>query len=281
MIRRLTWMSRLWPERWARLPRKVAYPLAGFLLALGAAVGLLALQSTVSRQAPTLAWAAEELRGEPLTYGYLFFSTLLLMAGLGWVLGRKEDLLEQLTETDPLTGLANRRHLRAQFDEELNRGARYGTPLSLLLIDLDRLKEINDKHGHAAGDHALQLVAESLRRSCRATDLAARLGGDEFVVLAVNTTATEALALAQRIRANVRRLWLTKREKGRRLSVSIGAADLERAEWPTFEGLHAAADEALYRAKAAGRDRAAIAPPSARTGTRLKLVQVVVDQGQT
>jgi diguanylate cyclase (GGDEF)-like protein len=251
-----------------RWPRRVAYPTAGVLLALGLLGGLLTLQGWLSRRAPTVHWIAEELRAQPAVYAYLLIATVTMMAVLGWLLGRKEDLLEQLSVSDPLTGLANQRRLRAQFGEELNRAARYGTPLALLLVDVDRLKEINDRHGHAAGDRALHLVAEALRRTCRTTDLAARHGGDEFVVLAVNTTATEALALAHRIRALVRRLGAA----GPSLSVSIGAADLERAVLPSFEALHAAADQALYQAKDAGRDRAVVAPPRARSCAQLQLV---------
>jgi diguanylate cyclase (GGDEF)-like protein len=263
----------------ARWPRRFSYPLAGLFLALGLTAGLLTLQGGLAHEAPTLSWIMEELESTPLVYGYLLLSTLIMMVVLGWILGRKEDLLEQMTVTDPLTGLANRRRLRSQFDEELNRAARYGTPLALLLVDLDRLKDINDKAGHAAGDRALQAIAEGLRRSCRTTDLAARYGGDEFVVLAVNTTATEALALAHRIRSNVRRLGASEKVGGR-LSVSVGAADLERAATPTFEALHAAADEALYQAKASGRDRAVVAPPRLRTGARLRLVAPKQDSGR-
>ena len=172
-------------------------------------LGLLALQAWVGHRAstPGRPWhVTDELRRQPLVYGYLLAATVALTTVLGWIVGRKEDLLEALSVTDPLTGLANRRRLLAAFADELNRSARYGTPLALLLIDLDRLKEINDRRGHAQGDRALQLVAESLRRSCRATDLAARTGGDEFLVLAVNTSAGEALALAHRVCATVRRL---------------------------------------------------------------------------
>jgi diguanylate cyclase (GGDEF)-like protein len=252
-----------------RWPRRLAYPLAGVLLSLGLMAGLLTLEGWVAHRDPTASWILEELREEPLVYGYLLLATLGMMSVLGWMVGRKEDLLEELSVTDPLTGLANRRRLRAEFTEELNRAARYGTPLALLLVDLDRLKEINDQYGHAAGDRALHVVAESLRRSCRATDMAARYGGDEFIVLAVNTTAVEALALAHRIRASVRRLGAAAGKHAPRLSVSIGAADLERATLPTFEALHAAADQALYRAKADGRDRAVAAPPRVRSGARL------------
>lgn len=273
-LKRLAWYIRT--SRW---PRRLAYPIAGVLVSLGLIDGLLTLQGFAARREPTAAWIRGQIAHQPLIYAYLLVATLAVMVVLGWLLGRKEDMLEALSVTDPLTGLANRRRLRSEFDEELNRTARYGTPLALLLIDLDHLKKINDEHGHAGGDRALGIVAEALRRSCRATDVAARHGGDEFVVLAVNTTATEALALAHRICATVRRLSATTGpgyghgRKLPRLSVSIGAADLERTAAPTFDALHAAADQALYQAKAEGRDRAVVAPPLRRTGSRLRLLR--------
>jgi diguanylate cyclase (GGDEF)-like protein len=266
------------PNR-ARRPRRLVYPAIGVLLSVGLVLGLLALQAWVGwvghRAAiPWHPWrVTDELRRQPLVYGYLLVATVALTTVLGWIVGRKEDRLEELSVTDPLTGLANRRRLLAAFGDELNRSARYGTPLALLLIDLDRLKEINDRRGHALGDRALQLVAESLRRSCRATDLAARTGGDEFLVLAVNTSAGEALALAHRICATVRRLGAAANAKEKTMpppevTVSIGVADLDDITLPTFLSLHAAADAALYAAKAAGRDRVLAAPPRSDAGAR-------------
>ena len=258
-----------------RRPRRLVYPAIGVVLSVGLVLGLLALQAGVAwagHRAPNPRRMADELRRLPLVYGYLLVTTVALTTVLGWIVGRKEDLLETLSVTDPLTGLANRRRLLAAFNDELNRSARYGTPLALLLIDLDRLKEINDRRGHAQGDRALQLVAESLRRSCRATDLAARTGGDEFLVLALNTSAGEALALAHRICATVRRLGVTSNGKEKtvppptEITVSIGVADLDGITTPSFVSLHAAADAALYAAKAAGRDRVLAAPPAADTG---------------
>src|SRR3954462_10346249 len=135
-----------------RWPRRLAYPIAGVLLAFGLVDGLLTLQGYVSRRSPDAAWILEQLRTQPFVYGYLLVATLTMMVLLGWLLGRKEGLLEELSVTDPLTGLANRRRLRDEFGEGVHRASRYGTPLALLLVDLDRLKEINDKDGHAAGD---------------------------------------------------------------------------------------------------------------------------------
>jgi len=246
-------------------PRRFAYPAAGILLSVGLVGGLLTLQGGLVRRVPTASWILGELRHQPFVYAYLLVATLAMMTILGWIIGRKEDLLEELSVTDPLTGLANRRRMRAAAADELNRSARYGTPLALLLIDLDRLKEINDRHGHGKGDRALELVADGLRRSCRATDVAARFGGDEFVVLAVNTTANEALALAQRIRSAVKRSSAITAARARpdaqiNHTVSIGVADLDASALPTFDALHAAADRALYAAKLGGRDRVTAAP---------------------
>jgi len=262
--------------RLPKWPRRFAYPLAGLALSVGMMAGLLAVEAATSRRAPTISWILAEVHARPLAYAYLLVATLGLMTTLGWIVGRKEDLQGRLSTTDPLTGLANRRRLRAAFADELNRAARYETPLSLLLVDLDRLKDINDRHGHADGDRALQLVAEALRRTCRATDLAARYGGDEFVILAVNTSVTEARILALRIRDCVRRLSLragrwSKTSEPINHTVSIGAADLKAAALPTFDALHAAADRALYAAKAAGRDGVMVAPPRMRRGARIRV----------
>jgi diguanylate cyclase (GGDEF)-like protein len=269
-----SWRVMMTSWRLPKWPRRFAYPLAGLALSIAMVAGLIAVEASTAHQAPTISWIFSELRARPLPYVYLLVATLFMMTILGWIVGRKEDLLGRLSTTDPLTGLANRRRLRAAFADELNRAARYETPLSLLLVDLDRLKDINDRHGHADGDRALQLVAEALRRSCRATDLAARYGGDEFVVLAVNTPATEARVLALRIRDSVRRLSLragrwTKTSAPINHTVSIGAADLGAAALPTFDALHAAADRALYAAKAAGRDGVMVAPPRLRKGRRI------------
>ena len=270
------WRKMMVSWRLPKWPRRFAYPTAGLALSVGMMAGLLAVEAATSRRMPTISWILAELRARPLAYAYLLVATLGLMTTLGWIVGRKEDLLGRLSTTDPLTGLANRRRLRAAFADELNRAARYETPLALLLVDLDRLKDINDRHGHADGDRALQLVAEALRRTCRATDLAARYGGDEFVVLAVNTPATEARILALRIRDSVRRLSLragrwSKTNEPINHTVSIGAADLKAAALPTFDALHAAADRALYAAKAAGRDGVMVAPPRVRQGARIRV----------
>ena len=154
--------------------------------------------------------------------------------------------------SDPLTGLANYRHLFESLHREIERAQRYDQPLSLLAIDVDDLKRINDEGGHLVGDKALQLIARVLKGTVRTFDLVARQGGDEFAVLLPNTAAREALVLAERLRSEIVRQLIL----GRPLSASIGVAAHERGMSPlTVRSLVEASDQALYRAKRGGRNR--------------------------
>ncbi len=239
--------------------RAVRYPLAGAMLAAGSPLGHLVLRLLLGHVEPTPAAIVAELEGEAATYLYMALATLAVFLLLGRLLGRREDTLAERSATDALTGLWNRRHLVLRTDEEIARAARHDTALALLMIDVDGLKPINDRWGHEAGDAALELVAGALREATRTSDVPARVGGDEFAVLAPATTAREALELAERIRSVLReRTPRTSRRPP--LSVSIGVADLGDADPRSTAGLYEAADAALYRAKALGRDRAALAP---------------------
>src|SRR3989454_6511003 len=113
------------------------------------------------------------------------------------------EVLEHRSVTDPLTGLFNRYHFDATMTREIARCRRYGVPLSLLLVDVDRLKLMNDRWGHHAGDQALGRVAVAIQKSLRGTDIAARLGGDEFAIILPDTDAVAALIVATRIRRNL------------------------------------------------------------------------------
>jgi diguanylate cyclase (GGDEF)-like protein len=164
--------------------------------------------------------------------------------------------------TDPLTGLANRRGLEPLLDQALARSARTGEEISVLLVDIDKFKAVNDELGHAAGDRALQEVAAALRSAIRPSDVAVRLGGDEFAVLLAGANATGAMVVCERVRRTLARV---NPLAPRPLTVSIGVADLSVLERPAAgpvarAAVLAAADAALYMAKAAGRDRAACHP---------------------
>lgn len=163
-----------------------------------------------------------------------------------------EYRLRRLADTDELTGLLNRRAFLARVRTIAALARRYGHPVAVALVDIDRFKTINDRFGHAAGDEALREVAEALRREARASDVVARMGGDEFVVLMPMTGLGGARVLAERLR---RRL---AAETTHALSVSIGLASA-RGEGVDVEALLAEADRMLLAAKQAGRDR--VFPP--------------------
>jgi two-component system cell cycle response regulator len=167
--------------------------------------------------------------------------------------------------TDFLTGWHNRRYLNARLKEELARAQRQGTGLTCFLIDLDRFKQINDQHGHLAGDMALREAAHRVDAHIRGSDAAARFGGDEFVVLAPGISPEQAAALAERIRTAVCETPL-EIPSGVKLNmtVSIGVAGITLSRDETdlkaaAEKLLAQADAALYRAKQLGRNRVQLA----------------------
>jgi two-component system, cell cycle response regulator len=167
--------------------------------------------------------------------------------------------------TDFLTGWHNRRYLHARLKEELIRAQRQGTGLVCLLIDVDRFKHVNDKHGHLAGDMVLREVAQRVDTQIRGSDAAARFGGDEFVVLAPALNREQAMTLAERIRVAVSETPIEVAPGERHtLTVSIGVAGVtptrtENDLKTLAESLLAEADAALYRAKQQGRNRVELA----------------------
>jgi diguanylate cyclase (GGDEF)-like protein len=228
--------------------RRVSYALVGAALAAGAPLGLLALRLAGGGQGDLDA-VRRELQADRATYVYITVSTALVFASFGSVLGRQADALVALTRTDPLTGLGNPLAFEDRLEQETLRAARYGEPLSLLLVDVDGLKSINDRHGHGAGNRALQVVARALRTGARTTDLPARVGGDEFALLTPSTSRTSAAALGERVRG------LVAGEGSPGLTVSVGVATLEGARASDRHLLWEAADGALYEAKRRGRNR--------------------------
>jgi diguanylate cyclase (GGDEF)-like protein len=184
-----------------------------------------------------------------------------LLARLGAAVRSRRQLatLEAQAQHDELTGLPNFRALRRRLSEEFKRSARYGQPLALLVVDLDHLKQLNDTYGHSLGNEAIRLVADELRANLRETDFAARFGGDEFYVILPNQGSNEAAVFAERLRRRIANRPLVSSGASLTLTLSIGAAShtFSTAKESEHE-LVDAAEQALYHAKRAGRDRVAV-----------------------
>jgi diguanylate cyclase (GGDEF)-like protein len=166
--------------------------------------------------------------------------------------------LERLATIDPLTGASNRRHFHARAALEIERAARFGQPLSGLILDIDHFKSINDLYGHTSGDTALRRLVEAAREELRSNDILARLGGDEFVVLLPNTDVVGALSVAERLRSRVAGVAIEPEGRRFGITISIGMAAFSPGE-ETIDGTLTRADQALYSAKSEGRNRVNLA----------------------
>ena len=177
---------------------------------------------------------------------------LLSTAAAALESARLHSAVRELADMDALTQLPNRRRLEADLKVEWDRSARYGRPLSFLMVDLDHFKRLNDEHGHQAGDAALRAAAAAVQGTLRATDTAYRYGGEEIAVLLRETDVRDASTTAERIRAAVHDLAVPG--SAARVTASIGVAE-RGAQMLQHPELVAAADAALYLAKRGGRDR--------------------------
>jgi len=169
--------------------------------------------------------------------------------------------IQQQALTDALTGCYNRRSFEMQLDKEIIMAKRTGQPLSLLMLDLDRFKHLNDTAGHDAGDEALRQLATSFREELRGIDSAARFGGDEFALILPQALIEGALVVAERVRANIERIYIP--DFGN-LTASIGIASFPAHAASRIE-LFRAADDALYAAKRGGRNRVCVADQAVET----------------
>jgi diguanylate cyclase (GGDEF)-like protein len=174
-------------------------------------------------------------------------------------LRRSNELLLELSNTDHLTGLFNRRYLMEALDREVQRSLRKGNNLSLILLDIDHFKQVNDTYGHQEGDIVLQTVAHLLQKELRNYDIAARYGGEEFIAVLPDTTLEEAVFVANRVRTSVLATRFSGELAPLSLTVSQGVAMFSRQSSETEDSFIKLADEALYRAKANGRNRVEVA----------------------
>lgn len=206
-------------------------------------------------------------RQEGLAVVFPFLLSALLYGWCAYALQLRNHALKAASFTDPLTGLANRRAFEWRLGSELLALPREKAPLAVVTLDVDLLKHINDKLGHAVGDRALRMVADSIRGASRVTDLPARLGGDEFAVLAPQTSAEEAAIMARRIQDALRALPAAQLH-GHKVTASAGISSTEMATCTDAPGLMATADAALYEAKRRGRNQLEIGRSSQVTRAR-------------
>ncbi|MCK5461055.1 GGDEF domain-containing protein [Candidatus Gracilibacteria bacterium] len=179
-----------------------------------------------------------------------------LLENTRWTADEHEDIVKVLTkksENDPLTGLANREKMRYFLDDEIAKFERYGQSLSLIELDLDHFKKINDTHGHLAGDEVLKSISETIKKSIRKTDLAVRYGGEEFIIVLPNTSGEESKNFAERLRKNIEQNMVNFGNKTIKVTASLGVAELKKGE--TEKNLLCKADKALYSSKGNGRNQ--------------------------
>ncbi|RJP78453.1 MAG: diguanylate cyclase [Desulfobacteraceae bacterium] len=165
-----------------------------------------------------------------------------------------EKKLINMNTRDGLTGIFNRRYLETKLEEEFDRHIRYNRPLSLIMLDIDHFKGINDNYGHQAGDFILKSLATLIDERIRVVDIVARYGGEEFCCLLPETTAESALALAEFLRMGVEAEIYHFKDKSIKITISQGVSDLN-SNVDTAEMLLKLADDGLYEAKRAGRNK--------------------------
>jgi two-component system, cell cycle response regulator len=185
---------------------------------------------------------------------------------VGRALGRSADRLAELSLTDGLTGLLNGRAFHERLREKTERSRRSGEPVTLLLLDLDRLKALNDRHGRSVGDRALEKIARAVQHEMRSIDVGGPLGGDEFGFVAVGTDPAAASVVADRLRRTMS--GEADEKSGIPVTASIGVVTFDPGHPPAVDArdLVRAADAALYEAKRSGRNRVAMG--SLETGVR-------------
>ena len=169
-------------------------------------------------------------------------------------LKKSNELLHDLSITDCLTGLYNRRYLIESLHREILRADRKDGSLSLIVIDIDHFKRVNDTYGHQQGDLVLQIVSEIMKKELRNYDIAARFGGEEFFAVLPDVNADEALLVAERIRFAVEEYRFENELYDLELTISLGVADLSFLSCQTVDNFIKLADDALYRAKANNRN---------------------------
>lgn len=193
------------------------------------------------------------------------FSELLARIRVGSRVVQYQQHLEYQTQIDSLTGLFNRRAFENKMNEEFERSKRYHNPLSVLLLDIDNFKTINDTYGHHGGDAALVRISETFRERTRQSDFPSRYGGEEFVLILPETDQESALQVASKIHDSIRASSFGTTARPFTLTVSIGVSSTSARFYSNWRELVDDADRALYIAKNSGKDRIEIWQPEKKT----------------
>ena len=183
------------------------------------------------------------------------FSELLARVRVGSRVVQYQQHLEYQTQVDSLTGLFNRRAFEKKIDEEFERANRYGHPLSLLILDIDNFKSINDTYGHHGGDATLVKISETLRNKTRQSDFSSRYGGEEFVLILPETDQDSALRVATKIHEEIKSSTFGTATSEFFLTVSIGLSSTSTKDYANWNQMLEDADQALYEAKNKGKNR--------------------------
>ncbi len=251
------------PPFWRSLPHYLAYPAAGFLLGVCSPVGAFLLRYWIADPLLKGLWVQHELQYNFLFYAYMGIGSVASFVIFGTVIGLRSerqkvsnrilsariDELHLKSVTDSLTGACTHGYFHEVLELELQRALTTKTPLSVLLLDIDDFKKVNDSHGHLFGDRVIKETAETILASLRSGDIVGRLGGDEFAVLMPGSDNETASQVAQRICSGIER-------NGARATVSVGAATFTGHE--KAADLLGRADANLYQAKRDGKNRVSL-----------------------
>jgi len=163
-----------------------------------------------------------------------------------------------LAVTDGLTGISNRPNMEQSLLNEFGRSMRYNSPLSIVLLDVDHFKDVNDSYGHQKGDEILVTFASILKKFCRANDIAARYGGEEFLMILPQSNAQGAFKIAERVREEIMKMSFVGNDSKFSVTTSCGVAELNRDYMKNTDQLINVADNAMYEAKNSGRNKTII-----------------------
>lgn len=233
------------------IPLPILRGFYGFLLSFGSPLGWVIVQALAGRN------VFKENSFDPLLYGYLTLATAIVFTGIGYAIGLREHVITRLALTDGLTALYNKRYFKNRVEQEFVRFQRDGTNMSIIQIDLDFFKQVNDTYGHQAGDKVLKNIASIIMAHCRKNDIAARVGGEELAIIACGDELQAAAKAAERIRLEIENSASTWQGKEIKITASFGVASANKSSenpWQVYQK----ADEALYQAKHTGRNRVCV-----------------------